>query len=92
MHSGNLTATRSRVLGARLIAASDCRTHPVRRHGSCAICGHKAARRSLLQCSAPPQDSGEHNLMLTLARLFCLDETRRLLVLVRRAVRAAGHD
>jgi hypothetical protein len=39
-----------------------------------------------------PQDSGEHHLLLTLARLFGRDDVRRLLMMVRRAVRAKSGD
>jgi hypothetical protein len=39
-----------------------------------------------------PQDRGDHSLLLTLARLFSADETRRLLVMVRRTARAARAD
>jgi hypothetical protein len=39
-----------------------------------------------------PHDSGEHKLMLTLARLLGGDELHRLLVLIRRAMRAARGD
>jgi hypothetical protein len=39
-----------------------------------------------------PYDRGEHKLLLTLARLFSQDEVRRLVVLIRRAMRAARDD
>jgi hypothetical protein len=49
----------------------------------------QARYAELVAALGAPQDSGEHSLLLTLARLFGQDETRRLLVLIRRATRAA---
>jgi hypothetical protein len=37
-----------------------------------------------------PEDRSERNVLLLLSRLLSRDETRRLLVMIRRAVRAVG--
>jgi hypothetical protein len=39
-----------------------------------------------------PQDRAERNLLFLLARLLSTDEARRLLVMVRRAMRAARNE
>jgi hypothetical protein len=70
---------------------ASCPTTPIGRHASFAANLWSLARWSeITAVLGEPEDRSERNVLLLLSRLLSRDETRRLLVMIRRAVRAVG--